>query len=168
MTEPAKKPAYQPLHLPADLYARRDCDRKHNSATYIWLAYSIFFFVEPVMRRSVHYWMHQLPFFLVFLGLYVAYVEFERRGIRLALIACIFVLGVITIPSNVGGSSFVIYVAALLPFCVQSYLVMIGAMLVELAGSVGFLTWLSMIVRSDADDAGAMRGAKLPAANQGG
>ena len=42
------------------------------------------------------------------------------------------------------------------------------AMLVELAGSVGFLTWLSMIVRSDADDAGAMRGAKPPAANQGG
>ena len=38
---------------------------------------------------------------------------------RLALLAGMFLLGVATIPQNPGGSCFFIYVAAMLPFCVE-------------------------------------------------
>ena len=108
------------LGLSHDIYARNLCQRKHDTASYVWLAYSIFFFIEPVMRRSGSYWLKQLPVYAIFLGLYVAYVQFTERTARLALIAAIFVLGVCSIPYNGGGSCFFIYVAALLPFCVES------------------------------------------------
>ncbi len=128
------------LEVPHDLYGASyrhpDCARKHDLGSYIWLVYSVFFFIEPILRRSAAYWMHQLPLFALFLALYVAYVHFPQRGIRLCLIAAIFVLGVATIPFNVGGSSFFIYVAALLPFCVDSAGVLLGVMLVEILSLV--------------------------------
>jgi len=117
--------------VPHDLYGRAYC-KKHDAGSYIWLAYSVFFFIEPVLRNTRSYWLHQLPLYGLFLALYVAYIEFEQTRVRLALIFAIFVLGVVTIPSNVGGSSFFIYVAALLPFCVESSAVLIGAMAVEI------------------------------------
>ncbi len=107
--------------MPQDLYGRSACEKKkHDGASYVWLAYSIFFFIEPVMRRSLSYWLHQLPVYLLFLALYAGYVEFELPRVRLALLAGIFALGASTIPFNMGGSSFFIYVAAMLPFCVES------------------------------------------------
>ena len=123
------------LELPSDLYGRADClptDRKHNGATYVWLAYSAFFFIEPIARHSGRYWLQQMPYFAVFLALYVSYVQFERQAVRLALIAAIFVLGIVTMPTNVGGSAFFIYVAALLPFCIGSARWMVGAIAVVL------------------------------------
>jgi two-component system sensor histidine kinase DesK len=117
--------------LPGDLYGRPDCNRKHDLGSYIWLAYSVFFFIQPILEKSRKYWLHQLPVYAIFLALYVAYVQFESQRTRLLLILGIFVLGVFAIPSNVGGSSFFIYVAALLPFCVESSAVLIGAMLIE-------------------------------------
>lgn len=131
------KPTLTNLELPSDLYGRADCEpadreRKHNGATYVWLAYSIFFFIEPIARNKASYWLQQTPVYAVFLGLYVAYVHFERQAVRLTLIACIFVLGVVSMPSNVGGSAFLIYVAALLPFCVASAPRMLTAIAGEL------------------------------------
>ena len=111
------------LRMPVDLYGRADVNsspgRKHDGASYVWLAYSIFFFIEPIARQSRAYWLQQMSWYVLFLVLYVAYVEFERQAVRLALIAGMFVLGVITIPHNPGGSCFFIYVAAMLPFCVE-------------------------------------------------
>ncbi len=123
------------LHLPQDLYGRTGCDteKKHDAASYVWLAYSIFFFIEPVIRNTARYWLHQLPVFFVFLVLYVCYVQFESRTPRLLLIAGMFALGIFDIPHNVGGSSFFIYVAAMLPFCVESAAILWGAVIVELA-----------------------------------
>ncbi len=119
--------------LPNDLYGRPDCRRKHDPGSYIWLAYSIFFFIEPILRHSASYWRHQLPLYAIFLALYIGYVHFEARIPRLAVITGIFLLGVITIPSNSGGSSFFIYVAALLPFCVESQAALLAVMLLEIA-----------------------------------
>ena len=136
MPPPSNPPASQ-LQLPHDLYAsaaaRRECPRKHNFGSYIWLVYSVFFFIEPVLRHSRAYWLHQLPFFFLFLALYIAYIHFERPRVRIPVIAAIFVLGVVTIPTNVGGSSFFIYVAALLPFCVESQAILFTVILVEIA-----------------------------------
>jgi two-component system sensor histidine kinase DesK len=60
-------------------------------------------------------------------------VEYTATAIRLAVLSAFFVLGIVTIPSNAGGSCFFIYVAAMLPFCVSSAKVLIGATVVELA-----------------------------------
>src|ERR1700678_3561242 len=88
------------LQMPVDLYGRADCERKHNGATYIWLAYSIFFFIEPLVRHSLAYWIQQVGWYLVFLALYVTYVQFEAQWSRLAVMAGMFALGVATIPYN--------------------------------------------------------------------
>ena len=124
-------PGKNEMQLPGDLYGRANCKRKHDSGSYVWLAYSIFFFIEPVMRHSGSYWLRQTPIFLVFLALYVTYVEFTAWWVRMGLIAAIFTLGVLSIPTNAGGSCFFIYVAALLPFCIESYAVLLGAMVFE-------------------------------------
>ncbi len=126
-------PAAPDKQLPHDLFGRADCARKHDVASYIWLVYSVFFFIEPIFRNTRTYWLHQLPFYFVFLGLYIGYVHFEQRLPRLCFVAAIFLLGVLTTPSNTGGSSFFIYVAALLPFCIESQAILIGAVVVQIA-----------------------------------
>ena len=145
MPTPSSNPPSRQLTLPADLYGSayvRDvhdpalldpatCPPKHDLGSYIWLAYSIFFFIEPILRHSAHYWFQQLPIYALFLALYVAYVHFSTLAIRLPIVAAIFILGVLTIPFNVGGSSFFIYVAALLPFCLDSAAILLGTMVVE-------------------------------------
>ena len=123
----------QTQEMPHDLYGRHDCAKKHDLGSYVWLAYSVFFFIEPIFRKSAVYWLEQSAIFLVFVGLYVGYVEFERRRIRLAIIGLMFLLGVASIPFNAGGSCFFIYVTALLPFVVESSAVLVGVMLLEVA-----------------------------------
>jgi two-component system sensor histidine kinase DesK len=136
MSVHSKNPANQTHDMPNDLFARtdwKDGRKKHDLGSYVWLAYSVFFFIEPILRNSPKYWLQQAPVYAVFLALYVAYIQFEARTARLWIVAAIFVLGAGSIPFNVGGSSFFIYVAALLPFCVESAAVLIGVMLLEVA-----------------------------------
>ena len=122
--------------MSGDLYGRPNCGRKHDLGSYVWLAYSVFFFIQPILEHRATYWLQQAAVYLVFLALYVAYVEFERRTARLGLLAGMFLLGVFSIPFNVGGSCFFIYVAAMLPFCVESAAVLVGVMLVEVGALV--------------------------------
>ena len=121
------------LEMPIDLYGRSDCAQPRTRAQYLWLVYSFFFFIEPILRHSAKYWAEQMPVYALFLGLYVAYVQMPRNRVRLWIVAAMFVMGVLAIPNNVGGSSFYIYVAALLPFCVDSKKVFLGVMVTEIA-----------------------------------
>ncbi len=113
-----------------DVQRRVGCD-KQSSMSYFWLTYSIFFFLEPFFRHNLRYWLEQIPLFVIFLGLYVAFTEIPRRKVKLWCLAAMYVLGVVTLQSNPGGSSFLIYVAALLPFCVESSATFIGVLVVE-------------------------------------
>ena len=130
-------PSNSSAGLPRDLFGRVDCHksrkRRHDKASYIWLAYSVFFFIEPILRHSRSFWIHQAALYALFLAIYVAYVQFESNRIRIALIAAIFVLAVTGMPFNTGASCFFIYVAAMLPFCVQSAPALWAAMLIEIA-----------------------------------
>ncbi len=117
--------------MPNGLYGQSECARKHDGASYVWLFYSIFFFVEPVIRHSRAYWLHQLPWYGVFLALYVTYVHFEAQRVRLTMLAGLYLLGAGTIPFNAGGSSFFIYVTAMLPFCVESSALLWATVAVE-------------------------------------
>ncbi|HEY5055951.1 MAG TPA: hypothetical protein VII58_07310, partial [Acidobacteriaceae bacterium] len=47
--------------------------RKFRKFEMIWLAYLIFFFIEPVVRNSLRYWLECIGIAAVFLALYVAF-----------------------------------------------------------------------------------------------
>ncbi len=106
-------------------------------ANYIWLLYSIFFFIDPLLRKSWWYWGECLGVYAVFLALYVGYVETKRPEWRLPLVIAIFAIGVVTIQWNSGASFFFIFGAALVPFAVKTLreaLLWIGGAVVVVAG----------------------------------
>jgi two-component system sensor histidine kinase DesK len=129
---PQDQPSKTQLPVPLDLYGRTSTSAGAGS-NYLWLAYSVFFFIEPVLRNTPRYWLTQLPIYAVFLALYITYVQVCRRAIRLAILGGFFVLGLIALPSNVGASSFFIYVVAMLPFCTESTPAFFAVMLLEVA-----------------------------------
>jgi two-component system, NarL family, sensor histidine kinase DesK len=89
-------------------------------AAYIWLAYSIFFFLEPIYRHQTRYWIECLGVYAIFLVLYVAMDVVESTRFRLGLVGCFTALGVAALPMNPGASAFLIYAAAYVPFLVAS------------------------------------------------
>ena len=128
MTQPKKLQ----LPVPLDLYGRLSTSTG-TSSNYLWLAYSVFFFIEPALRHRVHFWLTQIPVYAIFLALYITYVQVCRRGVRLAILGGFFLLGVATLPFNVGASCFFIYVVAMLPFCTDSTVAFFAVMLLEVA-----------------------------------
>ena len=88
-------------------------------ANYIWLVYSVFFFIEPVLQNSLLYWAKTLVIYAAFLPVYIYYVETKRPQLRLPLVVVIFLFGVATIHWNQGGTFFAIFASALSPFAVR-------------------------------------------------
>lgn len=82
-----------------------------------WLAYLIFFVIEPVQRRSAIYWVECLAIMAVFVVMYVVYFRTTSRPLQWALASGMVVLGMACMPFNGGGTAFIIYAAALFPFC---------------------------------------------------
>ena len=100
---------------------RPDTNRFGRFGTnYVWLLYSVFFFIDPFLRRSGRYWIQCLAIFAVFLGIYIWCIETKRPQIQVYLVGLIWLLGVATIHFNSGGNSFFIFAAAMLPFVVPS------------------------------------------------
>jgi two-component system sensor histidine kinase DesK len=89
---------------------------------WLWLAYTGFLFVEPILNPSPRKWFATLTVFAIFLAIYAAYVRSFDKGNRTRYwtIAAVFLLGLLTFPWNAGGSTFFIYAAAFLPFSVKS------------------------------------------------
>jgi two-component system sensor histidine kinase DesK len=89
-------------------------------SAYIWLAYSIFFFFEPIFRRSLRYWLQSLAIYVVFLVMYVCLDVIEVKAVKLGLLGGFVVLGMAAFPFNAGASTFFLYGAMLLPFMLES------------------------------------------------
>lgn len=89
---------------------------------WIWLAYTGFLFIQPIMDPNRYLWLGTLTAFAIFLGIFVCYVRAtsEYQSIRFWMIAATFVLGLITFPWNQGASTFFVYAAAFLPFSIES------------------------------------------------
>ena len=85
-----------------------------------WLAYLVFFFIDPVLRRSLIYWMECLGIAAIFILLYVTMFRLRRVGLRFACIVGMYLLGALTYPFNSGAITFFIYAAALLPFVIPT------------------------------------------------
>ena len=87
-----------------------------SPSIYIWLAYSIFFFFEPIFRRNLRYWLQNLAIYAFFLFLYVCLDVIEVASINLAILGTFVILGMVTLPFNAGGSTFFLYASSILPF----------------------------------------------------
>jgi two-component system sensor histidine kinase DesK len=94
--------------------------RRLDRGDLFWLAYLVFFFIEPLIRRSTTYWLECLGIAAIFIAVYLSFLRSQRSTLRLFCIAGMYVLGALTLPFNSGAIGFFIYAAALLPFVVAS------------------------------------------------
>jgi two-component system, NarL family, sensor histidine kinase DesK len=95
---------------------------ERRGRAWIWIAYTGFLFVQPILEPSLRQWLGTLAIFALYLCIYTVYDRSidNNRHLRYWMIAATFVLGLITYPWNSGASTFFIYTAAFLPFNMTS------------------------------------------------
>jgi two-component system sensor histidine kinase DesK len=94
--------------------------KAHGWAAYIWLAYLGFFFIDPVLSHaSPKIWLLTVLATVVFLFLYFGLFWLNRTR-PLLHVAGMLILGVLYAPINAGASTFFIFAAAFVPFCVHT------------------------------------------------
>jgi two-component system sensor histidine kinase DesK len=110
-----------------------DVGNQKNSG-YIWLLYSVFFFIDPIMSHSRRLWIETGIIYSIFLAIYVSYMRARTTRLRHLLIGSIYLLGLISFPINGGAPSFFIYAAAFLPFVVVPTAVFISVLILMVLG----------------------------------
>ncbi len=97
-------------------------EQPKQAFAYVWLAYTGFLFIEPLMEPSRNLWLGTLTVLAIFLGIFAFYVrshDTKNQRPSWAIVAT-FMLGLATFPWNGGGSTFFVYTAAFIPFSVRS------------------------------------------------
>ena len=104
------------------------CDgrRRTDYWDFIWIVYSIFFFIEPINRHSRRYWLEFACFYAVFLALYSGIVLARRRWQSYVCITLLAILGIAYYPQNNGAFGCSIFAAAFLPFVTESLVICLG------------------------------------------
>jgi len=101
----------------------------------MWLAYTGFLFIAPLVEPSLALWLGTLAslaiFFSIFWGLF--YSAADGKPTRYWMIGVTFALGLVTFPWNQGASTYFIYAAAFLPFMIESARRVVTLILVECA-----------------------------------
>lgn len=110
-----------------------DVGTQSNSG-YIWLAYSVFFFIDPILNHSRRLWIESCIIYAVFLVTYVGYMRARSTRQRHLLLVAFYLLGIISLPINSGASSFFVYTAAFLPFVVSSVSALVALFIAQAAG----------------------------------
>jgi len=95
-------------------------DRDHGWGPLLWWLYLGFFFVQPIVDHvGPSQWFFDVLGALVFLVLYWGIFLLERPR-PLVHVGGILLLGVLFLPYNMGGSTFFIFAAAMIPFMVPT------------------------------------------------
>lgn len=97
----------------------RTCNGKLKWIDFVWLSYSVFFWIEPIQRNQFHYWTYFGISYALFLGLYFWYFLAPRLWMRKAALIGLAILGCSYTPFNSGFLGLPIYIAAFLPFSVR-------------------------------------------------
>ncbi len=89
---------------------------------WMWLAYTGFLLIVPLVNPSVNIWLGTIASLAVFYAIFYVYIRTPEEALatRLSMAAATFILGLATFPWNQGASSFFIYAAAFLPFILES------------------------------------------------
>jgi two-component system, NarL family, sensor histidine kinase DesK len=97
-------------------------------APFIWLAYLSFFFIQPVFDHAGwKEWLLTALATVLFLGLYFGLFWLEKPR-SLLHVAGMVLLGLVFAPINGGASTFFVFAAAFVPFCVQTERAAVGLM----------------------------------------
>jgi two-component system sensor histidine kinase DesK len=123
-----------------------DIGTQSNSG-YIWLAYSAFFLIDPVLSHSRRLWIECGVLYAIFLVIYVSYMKARSIRQRHLLLVAFYLLGMISLPITTGASSFFVYSAAFLPFVVASVPIVVTIFVVQTLGLVaeGLLLHINLI-----------------------
>ena len=108
---------------------RLGCRRGNRRADYwdfIWLVYSVFFFIDPVSRHNPHVWVNFAFFYALFLALYSSVVIARSRWQAYFGLAALTAIGAAYLPHNGGAWGCFVYVAAFLPFIFDSSAIALG------------------------------------------
>jgi two-component system, NarL family, sensor histidine kinase DesK len=100
---------------------------------WMWLAYTGFLLIDPLMEPSRNLWLGTIAALAVFLVIFFFYFRVPDQAVsrRLWMAAATFTLGLVTFPWNQGASTFFIYAAAFLPFILESSRRVISLILIE-------------------------------------
>ena len=101
-------------------------ERKGRVYDFIWLVYTVFFFIQPLQEHSRNKWLLFAAAYLCFLCLYTGLVYARSRPTQYLVLALMAALGAIYFPWNAGASGMFIYVAAFIPFISESIAVCIA------------------------------------------
>jgi two-component system sensor histidine kinase DesK len=108
--------------------------KKYQSPwAWMWLAYTGFLFVVPLLEPSRNLWLGTIAALAAFLVIFFFYFRVPDQAVsrRLWMAAATFALGLATFPWNQGASTFFIYAAAFLPFILESSRRVISLILLE-------------------------------------
>jgi len=94
--------------------------RQKPASALLWLSYTAFFFIQPVVEPSLRLWLGTLTLFVVFLAVFFIYIRTDSETWRRWMIAATFAIGLASFPWNGGASTFFVYTAAFLPFSVAT------------------------------------------------
>jgi len=95
-------------------------DKDHGWSPLLWVVYLGFFFIDPVAHHaSLRLWLLDGLGTVIFLVLYFGLFFLENPR-ALVHVAGMVLLAVLYEPINGGASTFFIFAAAMLPFCVQT------------------------------------------------
>lgn len=106
-------------------------DRQTKGYTVMWLAYTLFLFIEPVFSPRRFLWPRTVALLAVFLWIFFTYLQTRSESTRRLMIAATFALGLIGFPWNAGATTFFIYTAAFLPFSIASVPLVLAGFLTE-------------------------------------
>jgi two-component system sensor histidine kinase DesK len=89
---------------------------------WMWLAYTGFIFIDPILEPSRNLWLGTLASLLIFYAIMARYFTFDdaTKPERIWVIGATFALGLVCFPWNQGTSTYFVYAAAFLPFMIPS------------------------------------------------
>lgn len=101
---------------------------------YIWIAYSIFFFLDPILRHDRRFWLECIAIYAFFLAIYIGYMNTRSNRHRYLFLVTFYCLGLVSYPFNNGATTFFVYAGSFLPFVVESTSLLIGILIAQCAG----------------------------------
>jgi len=110
---------------------------------WMWLAYTVFLFIRPLVEPSRILWLGTIACLIVFVTIFRGLFR-DADGAhpkRFWMAVATFVLGLAVFPWNGGASTFFIYAAAFLPFIIESSrraitLILVGSVLILAEGAI--------------------------------
>ena len=87
---------------------------------FVWLFYSVFFFIEPFARHNTRYWVQFGIVYTIFLAIYSGLVVYQSRRYTFLLLIAMGLLGIYYYPYNPGACGIFVYIAAFVPFVTAS------------------------------------------------